>query len=124
MPQRGLLPGQYKAEFHPRHGRPRAALVTSDGAPAHDYLREDSMLQFTTYHGTLERLDGEWTLHLEWVDPDLGGHRFVLPDPVVAAILRGAGGILKRSRSDRATHAAATRRQRQQERDDEEGGGT
>ena len=67
-------------------------------------------MQYVSYIGDLERLDGRWTLALQWVDLENNGHRVIFPHEVVERVLGHADGIMALSRSDRAATAAQTRR--------------
>lgn len=62
----------------------------------------------------LRNEDREWTLYTEWVDLDGEGHRFVLPNPVVAGVLQRAASIIAQARRERAQRGADTRRRKQQ----------
>ena len=59
----------------------------------------------TSYCLVMNRLDGKFRLHLQWVDLDNTGHRVVLPDGVVRAIIRSYESVMKQSKSAGAKKA-------------------
>tara|TARA_Y100000310_G_C20103417_1_gene543813 strand:- start:98 stop:427 length:330 start_codon:yes stop_codon:yes gene_type:complete len=82
-----------------------------DGRQAKEWFDEGSFEQSITYNGILTRLDGRWTLELQWVDLDNAGHRIVLPNKVVEAIRSGYERVIDQSNSEGARKAAQTRRE-------------
>jgi len=69
------------------------------------------MEQSTVYNGVLTRLDGRWTLELQWVDLDNAGHRIVLPHKVVEAIRSALERVIDQSNREGARKAAQTRKE-------------
>ena len=83
-----------------------------DGRPVNDMFDDSSMYDYTTYNGVMERMDGKYKLHMAWVDRNNEGHRVVLPDQVVRAIIRGSETIIKQSKSVGAKRAYRTRKEK------------
>jgi len=76
----------------------------------------DPLQGFVDYNFKLLRdADREWTLYVEWVDPDGEGHRVVLPHEAVQGILQRASSIIAQARKERSQRGAAARRRKQQE---------
>ena len=71
-----------------------------------------SLMAKTTYVGDLERLDGKWTLGMQWIDTHNQSHKYYLPHDVVHAIRNAMERIIKQSRESGARQAAATRKER------------
>ena len=107
------LPGQYSSSFRVSVPVATGKEVKDDSGMRVSGFNAADLLEQVTYVGDLERLDGRWTLVLQWVDLDNDGHRFLIPHEVVERILTHADNILARARSDRSLNAAATRRERQ-----------
>lgn len=84
-------------------------VVGDDGRPVSDWMHGGDLTQTTTYNGTLERLDGRWSLLLTWVDFENGGHRVVLPDAVVQRFVDSHNRLTKQMKSTRAKKAFKTR---------------
>ena len=82
-----------------------------DGRSSKEWFESGSFEASTTYNGVLTRLDGRWTLELQWVDLDNAGHRVVLPHKVVEAIRSGYERVIDQSNSEGARKAAQTRRE-------------
>ena len=82
-----------------------------DGRSAAEWYETGALEQSTTYNGVLTRLDGRWTLELQWVDLDNAGHRIVLPHKVVEAIRSGMERVIDQSKRAGARKAAQTRKQ-------------
>ena len=83
-----------------------------DGRPVNDMFDDSSMYDYTTYNGVMETMDGKYKLHMAWVDRNNQGHRVVLPDQVVRAIIRGSETIIKQSKSVGAKRAYRTRKEK------------
>tara|TARA_Y100000310_G_scaffold342139_1_gene443946 strand:+ start:785 stop:1255 length:471 start_codon:yes stop_codon:yes gene_type:complete len=114
MPQ-ARIPGAHHRRFTVTTALPSGKTVTGDdGMPLKEWSQAGDLLQRVTYTGDLERLDGRWSLVLQWVDLDNAGHRIALPHEVVSKILSHGDNILKAARSDRAKAGAETRRARTQ----------
>jgi hypothetical protein len=79
-----------------------------DGRPFHDPVDAD-WYDTTVYNGLMERRDGEFKLMMTWVDLQNKGHKIVLPDRVVTAIVHAHNRIIKKSRSEGAKKAHETR---------------
>lgn len=67
--------------------------------------------QTTTFNGHLQRLDGNFSLELSWVDLENNGHRVILPHKVIEAICNSRDRVLKKSRSEGAKKAFRTRKE-------------
>jgi hypothetical protein len=73
----------------------------------------NNLTGFTDYNYKLLRdEDRHWLFYAEWVDIDGEGYRVILPHPVVEAILRGTGSIIKQSRKEGGKKAAQNRKQK------------
>ena len=105
-----LLPGEMRKKFtvYVEDLRTRNQ-KTDDGRPVEADL---DFTQYQTYTGMLRRLDGKFTLLIEYVDRDGVGHRFALPDEVVRRVNQVYERCMADARSERALNAAHTRRQR------------
>ena len=104
------LPGQHVKRF-----TVTTRIATSkrpeydDGQEYRSWERVEDLLKAVTYVGDLERLDGRWSLVLQWVDLDGDGHRIALPHEVVARLMQASDKIMNEARSDRSKTAALTR---------------
>ena len=105
---RKTLPNEIVKNF-----RATTTIVRTQRPATLDSLSYPQMdLELTTevhYMGTLKRLDGNFTLHLEWVDVEGGGHRVELPHAVVMAITSAKDRITAQARSEGAKKAVATK---------------
>ena len=111
MGKEGSLPGHHHKAFRVTTALLSAKTVKSDdGMPLKDWSQTGDLLQRVTYVGDVERLDGRWSLVLQWVDLANQGHRIALPHEVVDRVLSHCEKILAEARSDRAKAGAATRR--------------
>ena len=80
----GRLPGHHHRAFRVTTALPSGKTVRGDdGMPLKEWSETGDLLQRVTYVGDLERLDGRWSLVLQWVDLDNNGHRIALPHEVV-----------------------------------------
>ena len=105
------LPGQFMTRFNAVETEPSTKMARGiDGRPKSEWFESGSFEQSTTYNGVLPRLDGRWTLELQWVDLDNAGHRVVLPHKVVEAIRSGYERVIDQSNSAGARKAAQTRK--------------
>jgi len=137
MAKRSKLPGHFATRFTTTVSTPSPKAVEGDdGRPVKDWYRAGDMMADVTYVGDLERLDGRWTLQIQWVDLENEGHRFAVPHEVVVGIkgaidqltkqyntrlfdgpdvarIKGAiDRLTKQSKSARAKQAAQTRKER------------
>jgi len=80
-----------------------------DGRPVNDMFDDASLYDYTTYNGVMERIDGNFKLHVTWTDLNNEGHRIVFPHKVVKAINRSFETITKQSKSAGARKAHQTR---------------
>ena len=107
----GRLPGHHHRAFRVTTALPSGKTVRGDdGMPLKEWRETGVLLQRVTYVGDLERLDGRWSLVLQWVDLDNNGHRIALPHEVVERVLTHGNRIMAAARSDRAKAGAETRR--------------
>ena len=105
------LPGHHHKSFRVTTELPSGKTVTGDdGMPLKEWSQTGDLLQRVTYVGDLERLDGRWSLVLQWVDLDNKGHRIALPHEVVERVLAHGNMIMAAARSDRSRAGAETRR--------------
>ena len=97
-----------------KHFRATTTIVRTQRPATLDSMSFPQMdVELTTeihYLGTLKRLDGNFTLHLEWVDVEGGGHRVELPHEVVNAITSAKDRITAQARSEGAQKAVATKK--------------
>ena len=97
----GDLPGQHRRSFRVTVSVATGAEVKDDsGMPLTGFQLRD-LLEQVAYAGDLERLDGRWTLVLQWVDLDNDGHRILIPHEVVERVLAHADKIMATARSER-----------------------
>lgn len=94
-------------------------LITTPGKLRRGIARHgDNLLGFVDYNIKLFRSEErKWSLYLEWVDLEGGGHRIVLPHEVVQGVLQRANSIIAECRRDRAQKGANTRKLKQQTKD-------
>jgi len=113
MAKRSKLPGHFATRFTTTVSTPSPKAVEGDdGRPVKDWYRAGDMMADVTYVGDLERLDGRWTLQIQWVDLENEGHRFAVPHEVVVGIKGAIDRLTKQSKSARAKQAAQTRKER------------
>ena len=93
---------------------PTGKVIKDDSGLMVGGFQAADLLEQVTYVGDLERLDGRWTLVLQWVDLDNNGHRILIPHEVVDRVLTHADNIIAKARSQRAQNAATTRRERKE----------
>jgi hypothetical protein len=74
-----------------------------------DWIHGGSLEQTVTYNGTLGRLDGRYTLLLEWVNLENVGVRVVLPHEVVKSFIAAERRLAKQARKSRAKRGYETR---------------
>tara|TARA_B100000029_G_scaffold467817_1_gene504320 strand:+ start:947 stop:1342 length:396 start_codon:yes stop_codon:yes gene_type:complete len=84
-------------------------VVGVDGRPVNDWIHGGSLEQTVTYNGTLGRLDGRYTLLLEWVNLENTGVRVVLPHEVVKSFIAAERRLAKQARKSRAKRGYETR---------------
>lgn len=107
------LPGEYVKKFTVTDTKLKLKEQTTvDGIHNPDGLFDSGgnvFYQDVSYMGTMRRLDGRFTLQLEWVDIDQGGHRVELPHVLVERIIQVHDRIMDEAKSDRAKRAMETR---------------
>ena len=102
-----LLPGEAVKQFTVRTQDPLTKEpVTTDGRRVSE-MRD--MHSTVSYVGTLRRIDGRFSLLLEWVDLDKTGHRVLLPHDVVQRIVDVHGRIMAEARSERSKRTMESR---------------
>jgi CO/xanthine dehydrogenase Mo-binding subunit len=100
----------FQSEFHVKHFELTGKEVKDDsGFPVEDWASGGDLTTMILYNGFMNRLDGKFRLHLQWVDLDNVGHRVVLPDGVVKAIIRSHESVMRQSKSAGAKKAHQTR---------------
>jgi len=82
-----------------------------DDRPVQDWYEAGDLESEVTYVGDLYRLDGRWSLTIQWVDLDNNGHRFAVPHAVVLSMKSALDRLMTASKSQRAQKAAETRRE-------------
>lgn len=105
------LPGQYRTTFRVDVSEPGVARG-DDGRTQQEWFEAGGMLATTTYIGDLERVDGRWSLAIQWIDGNNAAHKYYMPHELVAALKTAMDRVMKRSVSDRATRAAQTRQEK------------
>ena len=117
-----LLPDQFKALFRAKVAFHSGEYKSSDGSPvmidpmslpslADENVREQNFekVGYVTYVGEAEKLDGEYSLRMEWVHLDgTGATRITLPDKAVRALLNAFNRVDAQSRSERSKRASET----------------
>ena len=117
------LPNQYESEFKAKVPYYSRDYKSSDGSPVTldpmslpslqgENVREPHFepVGYIRYNGEVTKLDGEWTVHLEWVHFDgTGGTRITLPHKAVMGLLRAVDSVNKKSRKAGAKQGAQTR---------------
>ena len=101
------VPGHYRRDFKAIVTDIARTQIKGDDGRLHHEL---ALTHETNYIGRLDRVEGRFTLLVEWVDPNGDGHRFSVPHEVVAAIINVHKRIMVESKSDRAKRAADTRK--------------
>jgi hypothetical protein len=105
------LPGHHHRRFTVTTALPSGKTAKADdGMPLKEWSQAGDLLQRVTYVGDVDRMDGRWSLVVQWVDLDNVGHRIALPHEVVEKLFHHGDNIMAAARSDRAQAGAATRR--------------
>jgi hypothetical protein len=105
------LPGQFQASFRVDVAQPGIERG-DDGRTQREWFESGEMMATTTYLGDLERMDGRWSLAMQWIDSENQAHKYFLPHEVVKSLKGALDRIMDQAVSERATKAAATRRDR------------
>lgn len=108
MARRQRLPGQYHTTFRVDVSEPGVSRG-DDGRTQQEWFEAGGMMATTTYIGDLERVDGRWSLAIQWIDSTNTAHKYFMPHELVTALKSAMERVTKRSLSDRAKHAAQTR---------------
>ena len=108
------LPGQYRGQFRVDVAVITAQEVKDDSGMRIRGLQAADLMEQVSYMGDIERLDGRWTMVLQWVDLKGGGHRILVPHEVMQRVIAHTDRIREQARSDRARSAAVTRRERRE----------
>ena len=107
------LPGEYVKQFTVTDTKLKLREKTTiDGLHNPDGLfdsEENALYVDISYVGVMRRLDGKFTLQLEWVGLDERGHRVQLPHVLVERIIQVHDRIMDEAKSDRAKRAMETR---------------
>jgi len=110
------LPGEYVKKFTVTDTKFKLRdHTTVDGLHNPDGLLDGSGNVFwhdISYVGVMRRLDGKFTLQLEWVDSYQNGHRVEFPHALVERIIQVHDRIMDEAKSDRAKRAMETRMDR------------
>lgn len=113
MAKRELLPDQFISKFRVGVRTPSGKTIRGDDSrPLEDWRDAPSLETEVTYIGTVVRLDGRLTLHMQWIDEDNNAHRVILPHEAVQAVLRSVRSVSRQSKSEGARKAAQTRKAR------------
>jgi len=110
------LPGEYVKKFTVTDTKFKLRdHTTVDGLHNPDGLLDGSGNVFyhdISYVGVMRRLDGKFTLQLEWVDSYQNGHRVEFPHALVERIIQVHDRIVDEAKSDRSKRAMETRMDR------------
>ena len=110
------LPGEYVKKFTVTDTKFKLRdHTTVDGLHNPDGLLDGSGNVFwhdISYVGVMRRLDGKFTLQLEWVDSYQNGHRVEFPHALVERIIQVHDRIVDEAKSDRSKRAMETRMNR------------
>ena len=110
------LPGEYVKKFTVTDTKFKLRdHTTVDGLHNPDGLLDGSGNVFwhdISYVGVMRRLDGKFTLQLEWVDSYQNGHRVEFPHALVERIIQVHDRIMDEAKSDRSKRAMETRMDR------------
>jgi hypothetical protein len=106
------IPGQLHTQFTVTVREPTGKQEKGDdGRPVRDWYASGDLESEVTYVGNLYRLDGRWSLTIQWVDLDNEGHRFAVPHAVVLGMKSALDRLMTASKSQRAQKAAETRKE-------------
>ena len=84
--------------------------VTADNQHNPDgFLAAADLMVDVSYVGVMRRLDSKFSLHLEWVDLEGGGHRVEFPHELVERIINVHDRIIDEAKSQRARNVMAKR---------------
>jgi hypothetical protein len=84
--------------------------VTADNQHNPDgFLAAADMMVDVSYVGVMRRFDSKFSLHLEWVDLEGGGHRVEFPHELVERIISVHSRIIDEAKSQRARNVMAKR---------------
>ena len=110
------LPGEYVKKFTVTDTKFKLRdHTTVDGLHNPDGLLDGSGNVFwhdISYVGVMRRLDGKFTLQLEWVDSYQNGHRVEFPHALVERIIQVHDRIVDEAKADRSKRAMETRMNR------------
>ena len=76
MARRQRLPGQYHTTFRVDVSEPGVSRG-DDGRTQQEWFEAGGMMATTTYIGDLERVDGRWSLAIQWIDSTNTAHKLL-----------------------------------------------